>query len=188
MSIEEFRKEILEKTERLLSLYSREEIEVGDYIFNFYNTGEFVVLGFCDKRLKIENHLEYHFVDQSCLKRNLETDVPGFLELKKISTVFNNKPIKIFIPIEKYEVHFPRKFVTTKTIQNWMPGGDFTSGNYVYIPSEFTEQKEYTEITYNQEDLRDAIKKEIPKFLNKVQNRINLNTIFINSTKRENYI
>lgn len=187
MSIEEFKNKFSEKIERVLLLYYNEEIELDDYLFNFYNTGEFVVLGFYDKRLKSENYLEYNWYDQSCFKKsaNSNPDTPMIAEFKTHNTVFKNKPIKSFIPIHKYETIVPRKFKATNFIQNWMPGDYLISDNYINIPSEFTEFKETKTTTYDKEDLKYLVEEEIPKFLTKVQNRINLNTIFINSTSKK---
>jgi len=140
----------------------------------FIIIGEIGAIGlsikFLDKRIGRSELVEYYYFDFN--DRTISNE-RYMLEPTKVTTTYYNKIVNMFVPAKTKTI--PKKLIATKTKSIF---GVLSRSDIV---TEYTEQE--SREVMDLDLLRFDAEQKIPDFLTNIKQRVQLNTIFINSRR-----
>ncbi len=145
-------------------------LNTGELVFTFHRFDEGVVFYFNDNSLKeIEKYpwvdINYHTAYEFKNANELSINYRSFTTL-----LFNNKPVKIFIPFKFYTHTEPRKMIATNV--------EYYGGWSIPCVSTWTEVKEIEKKVIDEQQLVEGLKKAKYSFIQNVHNRMYLNSLY----------
>lgn len=139
------------------------KLELPDFEIRVANQGDRFGIWFQD--LRVPRHKRFKYAVANGDFENFKVDF--------IDCEFENKPLAMYVDIESYKVKTPRRMVAT----GWSGIGVWQK------PSEFTEIESSWHQWHDTEEALRKLKPLIKQYIQDIENHMNRNTIFINSTQ-----